>query len=125
MPAPITAARLETRSRERLARAESLLRQLERTGAPFTTDTVITPLNDLHVELHNLAAECGIYVAMHPDPEVQQLFSEVIAHVDFPIVITHRKPSGKQEEMIRQELETDNPLHVRLIFPAQGTRLDL
>jgi thimet oligopeptidase len=73
MAAPITAARLETRSRERLARAESLLRQLERTGAPFTTDTVITPLNDLHVELHNLSAECGIYVAMHPDPEVQQL----------------------------------------------------
>jgi len=73
MPAAITAGHLDTRSRERLARAESLLRQLERTGAPFTKDTVIAPLNDLQVELHNLIAECGIYIAMHPDPEVQQL----------------------------------------------------
>lgn len=72
-PAPVTAGRLEARNRERLARAESLLRQLERTEAPFTHDTVIAPLNDLHVELHNLGAECGIYVAMHPDPAVQQL----------------------------------------------------
>ena len=73
MPAPITAERLETRNRERLARAESLLRQLESTAAPFTKDTVITPLGDLQVELGNLGAECGIYVAMHPDREVQQL----------------------------------------------------
>lgn len=73
LPAPITAERLETRNRERLARAESLLRQLERGAAPFTKDSVITPLNDFQVELFNLASECGIYVSMHPDPEVQQL----------------------------------------------------
>ena len=73
MPAPITAQHLETRSRERLARADSLLRQLETTRAPFTKDSVLTPLNDLHVELHDLGSECGIYVAMHADREVQQL----------------------------------------------------
>jgi thimet oligopeptidase len=73
MPEPITTERLETRNRERLARAESLLRRLESTAAPFTKDTVITPLNDLQLELHYLGGECGIYVAMHPDPEVQQL----------------------------------------------------
>ncbi|HEY3127092.1 MAG TPA: M3 family metallopeptidase, partial [Candidatus Limnocylindria bacterium] len=73
MPAPITAERLETRNRERLERADSLLKQLERTAAPFTKDTVLSPLNDLHLELNNLASECGIYVAMHPDREVQQL----------------------------------------------------
>src|SRR3979490_1293060 len=73
MPAPITAERLETRNRERLAPAEALLRQLESAGAPFTRDSVITTLNDLQVEIHNLAAECGIYVAMHPDRDVQQL----------------------------------------------------
>ena len=72
-PAPITAETLATRNRERLARAESLLRHLENTGAPFTKDSVITPLNDLQVELGNLGSECGIYVAMHPEPEVQQL----------------------------------------------------
>ncbi len=73
LPAPISAERLETRNRERLARAESLLRQLAGTAAPFTKETTITPLNDLQVELHNLGGECGIYVAMHPDPAVQQL----------------------------------------------------
>ncbi|HET6700572.1 MAG TPA: M3 family metallopeptidase [Gemmatimonadaceae bacterium] len=72
-PTPITAERLERRNRERLARAESLLRRLESTDAPHTKDSVITPLNDFQVELSNLASECGIYIAMHPDPEVQQL----------------------------------------------------
>ncbi len=73
MPAPITAERLEARNRERVERVESLLRQLESTGAPFNKDSVITPLNDLQVELHDLGSECGIYVAMHPDREVRQL----------------------------------------------------
>ncbi|HEY8968761.1 MAG TPA: 3',5'-cyclic-nucleotide phosphodiesterase [Puia sp.] len=41
---------------------------------------------------------------------------------DFPIVITHRKPSGDQEAVIKQELEVNNPLHVKLIFPDQGKR---
>jgi 3',5'-cyclic-nucleotide phosphodiesterase len=40
-----------------------------------------------------------------------------------PIVITHRKPSGDQEAIIKQELEASNSLHVKLIFPGQGTRL--
>ena len=72
-PAPVSPEHLETRSRERLARAASLLRQLESTAAPFTKDSVVAPLNDLQVELHNLMGECGIYIAMHPDREVQQL----------------------------------------------------
>ena len=72
-PAPITAERLETRNRDRLARADALLRRLESLTAPHTKDSVITPLNDFQIELSNLASECGIYVAMHPEPEVQQL----------------------------------------------------
>ena len=44
---------------------------------------------------------------------------------DLPIVITHRKPSGEQENNIRQELQADNPLHVRLIFPDQGVAIHL
>jgi cAMP phosphodiesterase len=42
----------------------------------------------------------------------------------FPIVITHRKPVGNNEEMIRKELLAHNPLQVKLIFPRQGSRLD-
>jgi len=41
-----------------------------------------------------------------------------------PIVITHRKPSGDQETMIRRELESRNPLGLRLIFPEQGKALN-
>ena len=44
---------------------------------------------------------------------------------DFPIIITHRKPSGEQEAVIRRQLEEGNSLHVKLIFPDQGVRLDL
>jgi thimet oligopeptidase len=71
-PSPIGAAELESRNRERLARAEALLRTLDSASAPFTKGSVITPLNDTQVELANLGSECGIYVAMHPEPEVQQ-----------------------------------------------------
>jgi len=42
----------------------------------------------------------------------------------FPIVITHRKPSGDQEETIRRQLTADNPLQLKLIFPQQGKKLD-
>jgi 3',5'-cyclic-nucleotide phosphodiesterase len=41
-----------------------------------------------------------------------------------PVVITHRKPSGDQEERIQKELLADNPLRVQFIFPEQGRRLD-
>ena len=41
-----------------------------------------------------------------------------------PVVITHRKPGGDQEERIQKELLANNPLHVQFIFPEQGRRLD-
>lgn len=43
---------------------------------------------------------------------------------DFPVVITHIKPSGDQEAVIRNELSAGNPLQVKLIFPEQGKRMD-
>lgn len=41
-----------------------------------------------------------------------------------PVVITHRKPGGDQEERIRRELLADNPFGVELIFPEQGRKLN-
>jgi cAMP phosphodiesterase len=41
-----------------------------------------------------------------------------------PVVITHIKPSGNQEEVIRRELTAGNPLGLKLVFPEQGKRLD-
>jgi len=43
---------------------------------------------------------------------------------DLPVVITHRKPTGNQEELIRQQLEINNTMQLKLVFPEQGKRLD-
>jgi len=59
--------------------------------------------------------------------ELQRLgeVAGIAAMKDLPIVITHRKPSGDQENIIQEELQKANPLHVKLIFPAQGMKLEL
>lgn len=41
-----------------------------------------------------------------------------------PVVITHRKPSGNQEEVIKKELLSGNDLGLKLVFPEQGRRLE-
>ncbi len=40
-----------------------------------------------------------------------------------PVVITHIKPSGNQEEVIRRELTAENPLGLKLVFHEQGKRI--
>lgn len=42
---------------------------------------------------------------------------------DFPVVITHIKPGGNREQMIREQLNAYNPLHVKLIIPEQAKLL--
>jgi hypothetical protein len=61
----------------------------------------------LEQELHSLASLTG-------DTPLKGL----------PLVITHRKPSGNQEERIHRQLLAANPYQVKLIFPEQGRRLD-
>ncbi len=41
------------------------------------------------------------------------------------IVVTHRKPTGNNPEIIKQELLKNNPLKVKYIFPEQGKRINL
>ena len=43
---------------------------------------------------------------------------------NFPVVITHIKPSGDLEATIHTELAKENSLGLRLIFPEQGRKLD-
>ncbi len=71
-PAPITSGQLDTRDRSRLERATALLAQLESARGPFTVQSILEPLNALHVELSNVSAEAGIYTAMHPDKAVRE-----------------------------------------------------
>ena len=39
------------------------------------------------------------------------------------IVVTHIKPSGQNPEVIKKELQQNNPLQLHYIFPQQGERL--
>jgi 3',5'-cyclic-nucleotide phosphodiesterase len=39
-----------------------------------------------------------------------------------PVVITHRKPSGDQEPRIRRQVEAENALGLKLVFPTQGRK---
>jgi cAMP phosphodiesterase len=44
---------------------------------------------------------------------------------NFPVVITHIKPSAENsKEKIKEELENQNSLHLKLIFPEQGKKLE-
>jgi 3',5'-cyclic-nucleotide phosphodiesterase len=42
---------------------------------------------------------------------------------NFPVVVTHIKPGGNREQMIRRQLKAYNPLHVQLIIPEQAKLL--
>lgn len=41
----------------------------------------------------------------------------------FPIVVTHIKPGGNREQMIKDQLKAYNPLQVKLIIPEQAKLL--
>lgn len=41
----------------------------------------------------------------------------------FPIVVTHIKPGGNREQMIKAQLKSYNPLQVKLIIPEQAKLL--
>ncbi len=41
------------------------------------------------------------------------------------IVVTHRKPTGDNPELIKKELLKNNPLKVNYIFPEQGKKISL
>ncbi len=42
-----------------------------------------------------------------------------------PVVITHIKPNGNNETLIKKELKDQNDLHLKLIFPKQGETIVL
>ncbi|MDR2270006.1 MAG: 3',5'-cyclic-nucleotide phosphodiesterase [Sphingobacterium sp.] len=44
---------------------------------------------------------------------------------DLTIVVTHRKPTRNNPEIIKQELLESNPLKVNYIFPEQGKKISL
>ena len=44
---------------------------------------------------------------------------------DFPIIVAHIKPDGDNEKQIHEEMEKENDLQLKLIFPKQGEKIEL
>jgi cAMP phosphodiesterase len=44
---------------------------------------------------------------------------------DLNVVVTHIKPTGNNEALIRKELTEANNLGLKLIFPEQGVQFEL
>jgi 3',5'-cyclic-nucleotide phosphodiesterase len=59
--------------------------------------------------------------------EMQQLAS--LAGADnlqkISIIITHIKPTGNNESVIKKQLKNNNPLKLKLVFPTQGKLMEL
>jgi len=41
------------------------------------------------------------------------------------IIVTHIKPTGNNESVIKAQLKTNNPLNLKLVFPKQGKLIEL
>ncbi|MDE1191235.1 MAG: 3',5'-cyclic-nucleotide phosphodiesterase [Arachidicoccus sp.] len=44
---------------------------------------------------------------------------------NLPVIVAHIKPDEDNEKIIHEELLKENDLHVKLIFPVQGEKIDL
>jgi len=108
----ITAEQLETRDRERLARANAILARLETLTAPFTVATVLQPLNELHVELSNISAEAGICTAMHPEKAVRDIAEQMQRDA---IELGQRALQSTTMYDALAAVATDDPLDARFI----------
>ena len=82
----------------------------------------------IEVSFPNSQPEKSLYGHLTPD-----LFTEELSKLatlsgqknlkDLNIVITHRKPTGDNPEIIKKELQQKNPLQLNYIFPVQGEKL--
>ncbi|MCC7400915.1 MAG: 3',5'-cyclic-nucleotide phosphodiesterase [Chitinophagaceae bacterium] len=55
--------------------------------------------------------------------EVLSSYTGKVALKGLPVVITHIKPSGNNEPVIKKELKKNNPLQLKIIIPVQGKRM--
>jgi 3',5'-cyclic-nucleotide phosphodiesterase len=79
----------------------------------------------IEVSFPNSQADGQLFGHLNPRLFVQEMkvlasFTGTDALKGLPIVITHRKPSGTNEEQIKKEIVAENTLGLKLIFPKQG-----
>lgn len=84
----------------------------------------------IEVSFSNSQPEDKLYGHLTPNLLVEEL-SKLANHTGtkvlegLNIIVTHLKPSGKQVEKIKQELEEGNIFKVKYIFPTQGIKVSL
>lgn len=84
----------------------------------------------IEVSFSNSQPEDKLYGHLTPNLLVEEL-SKLANHTGpkalegINIIVTHLKPSGKQVEKIKQELEEGNIFKVNYIFPTQGMKISL
>ena len=79
----------------------------------------------IEVSFPNSQADGQLFGHLNPRLFAQEMkalasFTGAEALKGLPVVITHRKPSGSNEEQIKQEVEATNNYGLKLIFPQQG-----
>jgi 3',5'-cyclic-nucleotide phosphodiesterase len=79
----------------------------------------------IEVSFPNSQADGQLFGHLNPRLWAQEMkvlasFTGIEALKGLPIVITHRKPSGTNEEQIKKEVVAENTLGLKLIFPQQG-----
>jgi 3',5'-cyclic-nucleotide phosphodiesterase len=79
----------------------------------------------IEVSFPNSKADSQLFGHLNPrlfakEMQVLASIAGIEALKGLPVVITHRKPSGTNEEQIKKEVVADNTLGLKLIFPQQG-----
>ncbi len=98
----------------------------------ITTLVKANQLRDIFIEASFLNEQPDGKLFGHLSPavlmkEMQQL--ALLASADelqqVPIIITHIKPTGINESIIKAQLKTNNVMQLKLIFPKQGKPISL
>jgi thimet oligopeptidase len=100
---PASAEALTERSRRSLAAAKEVLDRIEQARGPLTQQNVLRPLNDLMVELANVATEAGLLAEVHPELKLREA----------------AEGAAREVEKFRTDLNLNRPLYQAL------TALDL
>ncbi len=84
----------------------------------------------IEVSFPNSQSEKQLFGHLTPNlliEEMQHLskYTGTTALKNLNVVITHIKPSGNHIEEIKEEVKSNNPLHLNIIFPEQGKELSL
>ncbi len=82
----------------------------------------------IEVSFPNTQAETQLFGHLTPNLVFKELavlasFTGAKALKGFPVVITHRKPSGNNEAEIKRQVQALNLVGLKLIFPEQGKML--